>query len=336
MKVSFTLILLALSAQVSVPPKGQAQVFADAVKIAGAADLADSVKVANAVPIANIVHVADAVALEKPQGSIFALGELRARERARDNLIVNGSFERRKEGTPNQSIEPLIVGSDVLVGWEVFDVEQHNSTGDRAAVQRIVEWIGPQRWAAADGDYCLDLDAGIRQVVPTTAGKQYVVRFDMAGNPESGPRVQLLTVVVDERAYPFDFDSTGRSKRDLGWTVKEIRFVASGDRTKVAFINALPNSQSAGVALDNVVMREAGEGEAGDDVVVRMRDVYRRMRRFEQEAEELRRAGRSEEADRHLEKAKEYRKQFEALLGIAASPLSPRLNVLPLHSDERR
>src|SRR5262245_19552079 len=139
------------------------------------------------------------------------------------NLIENGSFEQRAQGAPNPFIESLAPGSGVLLGWKIIAPETHlpAEKGDRGQTLLNVDWIGPRRWRASHCDHCLDLDGGIQQVVPTSPGKRYTLRFDLAGNPECGPRVQRLRILIDQKAHDFEFDSTGKSKTDLGWVTKE-------------------------------------------------------------------------------------------------------------------
>jgi hypothetical protein len=158
------------------------------------------------------------------------------------------------------------------------------------------------------------LDGGIQQVVATSPGKRYTLRFDLAGNPEGGPRVQRLRVLIDQKAHEFEFDSTGKSKTDLGWVTKEVAFTAERDRVVLTFLNTQPNAQSAGVALDNIEVRARGEKAANQ-----VQELYLRMRRFEREAEDLRRAGRDAEAAEHAAAAARYRLQFEKLIGLPVS-----------------
>jgi choice-of-anchor C domain-containing protein len=229
---------------------------------------------------------------------------------AAGNLVVNGSFEERNDGLPNNYIETLTAGSDVLAGWEVIGPDEPPPS-DSSLGPRTVDWIGPTRWTASEGDHCLDLDSGIRQLLPTQSGKVYRLRFDMAGNPESEPKHQRLQVFVGKHRHEFEFDANGKTERDLGWATKEIEFVADHDRTMLSFVNAKPNGYSAGVALDNVRLVAVGDAETET-----IRQLYLRMRRFEWEADDLRRQGRVAEAKQHEEKAAVYRRQLEARLGI--------------------
>jgi choice-of-anchor C domain-containing protein len=176
-------------------------------------------------------------------------------EKPGSNLVVNGSFERRTEGEPNAGIESLGVKDKVLLGWQVIE-SKRPTDGKDGEVPGIsnVDWIGPERWTASHGRYCLDLDGGIRQVVTTKAGQRYVLQFDMAGNPEVGVAAQRLRVMLGKETREFDFDANGKTERKMGWVTKRVTFTADADRTALVFVNAEPNGYSAGVALDNVVL----------------------------------------------------------------------------------
>ena len=70
-----------------------------------------------------------------------------------ENLVINGSFETRKSGKPNNPIDTLTPDREDLVGWRVAG--------------RSIDWIGPTRWKASHGDHCLDIDApgGFEQTI---------------------------------------------------------------------------------------------------------------------------------------------------------------------------
>jgi choice-of-anchor C domain-containing protein len=172
------------------------------------------------------------------------------------NLVVNGSFERRSDGEPNANIESLGLNDKVLLGWQVIE-SKRPSDGKRGEAPGFsnVDWIGPERWTASHGRYCLDLDGGVRQIVATKPGQRYMLEFDLAGNPEAGAMVQHVRVMLGAETHRFDFDSREKTKRKLSWITKRVAFTAQGDRTALVFVNAEPNVLSAGVALDNVVLQ---------------------------------------------------------------------------------
>jgi choice-of-anchor C domain-containing protein len=187
-------------------------------------------------------------------------------EKPLTNLVVNGSFERRSEGEPNAGIESLSPKDKLLLGWQVIESKRptDGKEGEAPGFSNV-DWIGPERWTASHGKHCLDLDGGVRQVVMTKPGQHYVLQFDLAGNPEAGPMVQRLHVTIGGKTHQFDFDSRGKSKRDLGWVTKRVEFAADRDRTTLVFVNGEPNVLSAGVALDNVVLRAID----GTDAIMR-------------------------------------------------------------------
>jgi choice-of-anchor C domain-containing protein len=177
-------------------------------------------------------------------------------EKPRSSLVVNGSFERRTEGEPNAGIESLGAKDKVLLGWQVIESKRPSDGKDGEAPGiSNVDWIGPERWTASHGKHCLDLDGGIRQVVRTKVGQRYVLEFDMAGNPEVGVTGQRLRVTVGRETHEFDFDASGKTERKMGWLTKRVTFTVDEDQTALIFLNTQPNGYSAGVALDNVVLR---------------------------------------------------------------------------------
>jgi hypothetical protein len=225
-----------------------------------------------------------------------------------DSLITNGSFETRKEGDPQRNIETLQPGSDHLKGWEVIDPQPAPGGNDQKPP--IVDWIGPERWKASHGLHCLDIDGGIRQSVATNANTVYALQFDMAGNPEIDASIrQLLHVWVDGDTHDFAFDPSGASRTDLKWATRHVLFRGKEPRTSVSFVNAQPNVYSAGVALDNVVLRPVPPAVADQALELSLRAT-----RFEKEAAGLYRDGRTEEAKQHADAANRYRSQLHELL----------------------
>lgn len=230
-----------------------------------------------------------------------------ADEQPSENLVINGSFEQRTEGKPNPDSERLVPGSETLVGWQCWSMMARQS--NEGPLFLPVDWVGPKRWRASHGQHCLDLDGMIRQILVTTPGQCYQVRFDVAGSPEIGPRQYRLAVVTGEELREFEFDSHGESVQNLGWKSKEFAFIAEQDKTPLIFANVEPNAESAGVALDHVIVQRVGDRTGN-----RLRALYLRMRRGEQEIEELVRAEQVGDAARLYEKVTGIRRQFEELL----------------------
>jgi choice-of-anchor C domain-containing protein len=158
------------------------------------------------------------------------------------NLINNGSFENSSLGSGFGHVF-LSAGSTDINDWTVTSgsIDYTNGT-----------------WQASDGGFSLDLsgyvgDAGsIAQTFSTTQGNQYLVSFDLAGNPNPPPTVKTLRLSAGDSSQDFTFDVTGKNYTNMGWSPQTFSFVASGDSTTLSFAS-LDNS-GAGPALDNVVV----------------------------------------------------------------------------------
>jgi choice-of-anchor C domain-containing protein len=156
--------------------------------------------------------------------------------------LTNGSFET---GTDPGSYATLSAGDSTTInGWTV-------STGS-------VDYIG-NYWQAADGARSIDLSGNtagaIQTTIPTVAGHDYTVTFDLAGNPDGGPAVKTLKVTTNagaSSAKTYTFDTTGKSISAMGWTGKTYTFTAPSSNTTVTF--ASQDNTAYGPALDNVAV----------------------------------------------------------------------------------
>jgi choice-of-anchor C domain-containing protein len=162
---------------------------------------------------------------------------------------VNGSFEI---GTnpPVSGYRTLNSGDADITGWVI-------ETGD-------IDWAG-DFWQASAGLRSLDMNGGspasVSQVISTVPGADYMVTFDMAGNPDCGEVNKTLDAVAIDvgSAAPvgsgsFSFDTTGKSLSAMGWTQKSFAFVAASASTKIKFTSTI--SGFCGPALDNVRVLE--------------------------------------------------------------------------------
>ncbi len=219
-----------------------------------------------------------------------------------ENLLVNGSFERRDGTPPNPNIDTLQPGENDLIGWEIVDGP--------------VDVIGPQRWLPAHGSFCLDLDGGVRQTVSTMPGEVYVLSFRLAGNVEAPPTEKTLRVRIDDLEKDFQFNALGHTRTRMGWTIGQLEFTAARHDTVITLLNAKPNAQSSGVALDRVDLRTKASLESAQAAAEESRQVYllKQIPGLLEEARALRAAGRIEEAEQHIEKARYRRAELEAWL----------------------
>jgi choice-of-anchor C domain-containing protein len=155
------------------------------------------------------------------------------------NLLVNGSFEEGPEPHPVNGFTTLPQGSTVIKGWEVSQGE--------------IDYIGPF-WVPADGRRSIDLNGHnrgtIRQTFKTRRGQLYRVTFAMAGILHEQPAVKRLRVSAAGASADFEFDSTGRSLGDIGWTTGSWDFRAVAEETTLEFASLVEGAN--GPALDRV------------------------------------------------------------------------------------
>jgi choice-of-anchor C domain-containing protein len=178
---------------------------------------------------------------------------------ANANLITNGSFET---GPNPGSFTNFNSGSTAITGWVV---SPNNPLG-------TVDYIG-SLWVAADGSRSLDLEGsagdcmfsppfncpgGIGQTFSTTAGQQYLVTFDLAGNPLNIPIIKTLLVSAAGQSQTFTFNTTGHSTGSMGWVLDSWTFTATGPTTTLEFDSADSPPTGWGPALDNVTVNAVG------------------------------------------------------------------------------
>jgi choice-of-anchor C domain-containing protein len=155
------------------------------------------------------------------------------------DLLVNGSFEVGPEPNPFNGYTTFPQGTAVIKGWQVGQGE--------------IDYIG-SFWVPADGQRSIDLNGyvrgSIRQTFKTRKGQLYRVRFARAGILHEQPAVKRLQVSAAGRSAEFEFDSTGRSPKDMGWTTKSWDFMAVAEETTLEFSSLVEGAN--GPALDSV------------------------------------------------------------------------------------
>jgi choice-of-anchor C domain-containing protein len=111
-------------------------------------------------------------------------------------------------------------------------------------------------WTAADGVRSIDLSGnaigGIQQTFSTVVNQQYKLSFSLAGNPDGEPTTkQMLTFGAGTLFVEgLLFDTTGKTRDNMGWTDKVFYFTALSDYTTL-FFQSLTGT-AFGPALDNV------------------------------------------------------------------------------------
>ena len=156
--------------------------------------------------------------------------------------LYNGSFE---DGTytPNSSgYQTLSAASTNLTGWTIGGFS--------------IDWIGSY-WKAFQGSKSIDLAGNsfgwISQTFNTDVNTPYRVSFYMAGNPDGGETIKDLFVTVGSKNQAYSFDTTGKSKDDMGWALKEFDFTAISGQTTLTFLN-LEGSSPYGAAIANMTV----------------------------------------------------------------------------------
>ena len=152
----------------------------------------------------------------------------------------NGGFEQQAfDGT----FETLYSGDISLTGWSI----------DVGSIDLINTY-----WAPSEGSYSVDMNgfysAGTISTLVTglTAGLDYVLSFDLAANPDSGPEQKNLNVVLGDNLV--DETVTSLQSLALDWTTYTFRFTASSDTEALSFASVGDPNGAWGPALDNVTV----------------------------------------------------------------------------------
>ena len=164
------------------------------------------------------------------------------------SLIVNGSFERIDMETWPGGFWTPNGGSSAIPGWIVTGVS--------------VDYVVAPYWQASDGIASLDLNGttlvggsylgGVSQTFATIAGQQYVVRFDLAGNPDA--REQSLVVTAPGTTQHFAVNTAGKTLAAMGYTAQQFTFTATGSTSTLSFSSADGLGDFQGPVIDNVVV----------------------------------------------------------------------------------
>ncbi len=160
-------------------------------------------------------------------------------EKEGKNLLVNGSFE---DGSEVGEFKSLDEDSTEIKGWVV--------------TRGQIDYVGTH-WKAADGQRSLDLGGspgfgGVKQTFKTRKGQKYRVTFALAGNPGGTVAEKRLGVRAAGQKEFFTFDTTGKSREDMGWVTKTWDFTDEGTETTLELFDAMTEDPFAGPALDNV------------------------------------------------------------------------------------
>jgi choice-of-anchor C domain-containing protein len=182
------------------------------------------------------------VSLAVPWGQIASaagFGIFETRVHQRENLLVNGSFEDGPDVDEFLSLEP---GSTAVKGWKV--------------TRGPIGYVGND-WRNADGFRSIDLRGtpgfgGIEQTFKTQKGHRYRVTFSLAANPRGESPTTKISVGAAGQKAEFAFNATRKSKKNMGWVVKEWEFNAAADETTLEFYTLEKPDAHWGPAIDDV------------------------------------------------------------------------------------
>ena len=153
--------------------------------------------------------------------------------------VVNGGFES-PIATDTSGFQTLKAGSTVLSGWTIDSGE--------------VDLTEQGYWLHAEGKQGLDLNGlapgSISQVLATAPDALYDISFAMAANTDCAPAVKALEVSAAGQQATFQFDGTGHSHPDMGWSTFHFAFRAGSSTTTLTFRSLVDGR--CGPALDNV------------------------------------------------------------------------------------
>lgn len=184
----------------------------------------------------------------------MSLGVLVAQEAHAANLIVNGSFETYSKLPSSWTFPDLVdfnvpVGGTDITGWTVIN----------GPIDYVANF-----WQASDGSRSLDLAGspglgGVSQTFSANPGTNYLVQFDLSGNPGAsafnGP-LKTLDVTVAGQRFSFSYDvlAMGNTLNNMKWQRKQFSFVATSTSTTLSLFNtmAIGAIGNGGPALDNV------------------------------------------------------------------------------------
>ena len=189
-----------------------------------------------------------------------------------DPILINGSFELGPP-VPTNDID-IPAGSTAITGWLV--------TGGS------IDYLG-SAWDVSDGTRAIDLDgrdatlSGINQTFSTTPGTEYLVSFDLSGNPQGGTSLKAMRVTVEGFSQDYTFDTTGQTLDMLIWQSLSFSFLAQDATATLAFTSLSSSPSSYGALIDHVSVTAVPEPSTAlllaSGVAIALRWALRRSRR---------------------------------------------------------
>jgi choice-of-anchor C domain-containing protein len=182
--------------------------------------------------------------------TVVAFGSIALAGDQPPNLVLNGGFERPTVNTTSD-FEAFTAG-DTLDDADEWTVDSGT-----------VDLVEEETWDAFRGQQAIDLNGdspgSISQEIDTEAGDDYLLRFQLAGNPgcTETNKVKVLDVHWDgELVATFYYDTTGQTTGNIDWQRRVLELSGDQEDTELRFSS--DNSGNCGPMLDGVSLRVTG------------------------------------------------------------------------------
>lgn len=166
----------------------------------------------------------------------------------RHGLVKDGGFETPVVAPPGADHQTFTDGQN-LGPWLVSTpVGQTPGSGE-------VDLTNNLDFQPYEGKQSLDLNGlapgAVSQTFETTRNTAYTVTYALAGNVDGPPAIKTGDVRIDGQLFQkFSFDTTGKTKTNMGWVKHALTFVATGPSTTLTFESTTP--ADFGPVIDDV------------------------------------------------------------------------------------
>jgi choice-of-anchor C domain-containing protein len=196
-------------------------------------------------------------------GALTGLGALLAPSASALPAGVSGDAQGCQV-TPGDTFETPVVPPGTF-----RSIRAGQSIGPWTVTGNDVDLIGEGFWQAADGVQSVDLEGsstpfnvqgGVKRTFDTDALPlplfTYTITYCVAGNPDGPPVVKKGQLLVNGTlAQNFSFDTTGKSRTNMGYTQQTFSFTPSGSSTTVEFKSVtIPGGY--GPVIDKVTLKK--------------------------------------------------------------------------------
>lgn len=185
------------------------------------------------------------------------------------SILVNGSFEDPL--APAGYYAEFAGGSTGITGWTVVGSDVAIVSTTFAQYGIAFESQDGNQWLDLSGEYSNSPDNGVRQIIPTMIGAEYVISFFVGSAEEAGTLPHIfLPATIDlsiDGGQRESFTNDIAPSDKLYWKQFNHKFTATAATTSITFYNggAANNYNSA---LDNVsVTQVAAAPEAASALV---------------------------------------------------------------------